>query len=192
MKTLKTFALVFSFVTIFSSCSNDDNKSTPVIEEELITTLTAIYTPQGGGTSVTLELEDLDGDGPDVPVVTVSGAFAQNTTYDGVVTFTNESVNPVEDVTIEIIELAEEHQIFYQNTGTLNNFTYATAADNFDSNGKPVGLQSVFTTTGAATGSLKITLIHLPNKTATGVAAGDIANAGGSTDAEAVFSITVE
>jgi hypothetical protein len=192
MKTLKTFALVFSFVTIFSSCSDDDNKSTPVIEEELITTITAIYTPQGGGTVVTLKLKDLDGDGAGAPDVTVSGPFAQNTTYNGVVTFTNESVNPAEDVTIEIIELADEHQVFYQNTGTLNNFTYATAADNFDSNGKPVGLQSVFTTTGAATGSLKITLIHLPNKTATGVTAGDITNAGGSTDAEAVFSITVE
>lgn len=192
MKTLKTLALVFSIVTFFSSCSSDNNKSTPVIEEELITTVTAIYTPQGGGTAVTLESKDIDGDGPGAPTVTVSGAFAQNTTYNGVVTFKNESVNPAEDITIEIKELAEEHQVFYQKTGSLNNFTYATAADNFDTNGNPVGLQSVFTTTGATSGTLKITLVHLPNKTATGVSAGDLTNAGGSTDATAIFEISVE
>ncbi len=192
MKTLKTFALVFSFVSLFSSCSEDDNKSTPVIEEELITTVTAIYTPQGGGTAVTLELKDLDGDGSGNPTITVSGAFAQNTTYNGVVTFKNESVNPPEDITLEIKELAEEHQIFYQKTGSLNNFTYATSVDNFDANENPLGLESVFTTTVAATGDLKITLIHLPNKSATGVSSGDITNAGGSTDAQAIFPITVE
>lgn len=190
MKTLKTFALVFSFVTLFSSCSDDDNKSTPVIEEELITTLTAIYTPQGGGTAIILESKDLEGDGS--PLITISGPFAQNTTYDGVVTFKDESVSPAEDVTLEIKALALEHQVFYQKTGSINNFTYATAADNFDANGKPVGLQSVFTTTGATTGTLTITLVHLPNKTGTGVAAGDITNAGGSTDSEAVFQIAVE
>lgn len=190
MKTLKTIALLFSFVTLFSSCSEDNNKSTPVIEEELITTLTAIYTPQGGGTAVTLESKDIDGSGN--PMITISGPFAQNTTYNGVVTFKNESVNPAKDITIEIKELAEEHQVFYEKTGSLNNFTYATAMDNFDANGNPVGLQSVFTTTGAATGDLKITLVHLPNKSAPGVSSGNITNAEGSTDAQAIFPITVE
>ncbi len=190
MKTLKTIAFVFSLATIFTSCSNDSD-ATPVNEEELITTITAVFTPEGGGTAITLESKDLDGDGPDAPAIAISAPFAQNTTYNGVVTFENESVNPAEDITEEILAEAEDHQIFYQKTGTINSFSYSTNADNFDADGKPVGLQIVFTTTTAATGTLKIILIHLPNKSAAGVSDGDITNAGGGTDAEAIFNITV-
>ena len=191
MKTINTIACVFSFATLFISCSNE-NDATPVNEEELITTITAVFTPEGGGSAVTLNSRDLDGDGPNAPEITISGPFAQNTTYNGVVAFTNESVSPVEDITAEIVAEAEDHQIFYQTTGSLPDFIYSTTAENVDANGKPIGLQTVFTTTTAATGVLKISLIHLPNKTAAGVAAGDPANAGGNTDATEEFTMHVE
>jgi hypothetical protein len=195
MKTIQKFkfyALALVTALIFSSCSNDDdNPAPPVNEEELITTVTAIYTPVGGGATVTLQYKDLDGEGANAPVITVSGAFAKNKTYNGTVTFKNELANPDEDITPEIVEEGEEHQIFYQKTGTLNAFKYGTAASNFDTNGKPIGLQSVFTTTEAASGTLTITLRHEPNKSATNVASGDITNAAGSTDAEVSFPISV-
>lgn len=191
MKTINTIACVISFATLFISCSNE-NDATPVNEEELITTITAVFTPEGGGSAVTLNSRDLDGDGPNAPEITISGPFAQNTTYNGVVAFTNESVSPVEDITAEIVAEAEDHQIFYQTTGSLPNFIYSTTAENVDANGKPIGLQTVFTTTTAATGVLKISLIHLPNKTAVGVAAGDPTNAGGNTDATEDFTVRVE
>ena len=191
MKTLQSIAIVLAITTILTACS-DDNQATPVNEEELITTLTAVFTPAGGGASITLEYKDLDGDGPNEPVKSVSGPFAQNTIYTGVVSFKNESVSPTENLTAEIVAEAEDHQIFYQKTGTLNEFVYATNADNFDANGKPIGLQTVFSTTTAAAGTLTISLIHLPNKSAVGVANGDPTNAGGSTDATAQFSVVVE
>jgi hypothetical protein len=195
MKTIQKFkfyALALVTALIFSSCSNDDdNPAPPVNEEELITTVTAIYTPVGGGATVTLQYKDLDGEGANAPVITVSGAFAKNKTYNGTVTFKNELANPAEDITPEIVEEGAEHQIFYQKTGTLNAFKYGTAASNFDTNGKPIGLQSVFTTTEAASGTLTITLRHEPNKSAANVASGDITNAAGSTDAEVSFPISV-
>lgn len=191
MKTINTIACVISFATLFISCSNE-NDATPVNEEELITTITAVFTPEGGGSAVTLNSRDLDGDGPNAPVITISGPFAQNTTYNGVVAFTNESVSPAEDITTEIVAEAEDHQIFYQTTGSLPDFIYSTTAENLDANGKPIGLQTVFTTTTAATGVLKISLIHLPNKTAAGVATGDPTNAGGNTDATEEFTVRVE
>lgn len=194
MKTIQKFkfyALALVTALTFSSCSNDDDDPIPVNEEELITTVTAIYTPVGGGTTVTLQYKDLDGEGANAPVITVSSAFAKNKTYNGTVTFKNELANPAEDITPEIVEEGDEHQLFYQKTGTLNAFTYGTASNNFDKNGKPVGLQSVFTTTEAASGTLTITLRHEPNKSATNVASGNITNAGGSTDAEVSFSISV-
>ena len=138
-----------------------------------------------------MQYKDLDGEGANAPIITVSGAFAKNKTYNGVVTFKNELANPAEDITPEIVEEGEEHQIFYQKTGTLNAFKYGTAASNFDTNGKPIGLQSVFTTTEAASGTLTITLRHEPNKSAVNVASGDITNAAGSTDAEVSFPISV-
>ena len=191
MKTINTIACVISFATLFISCNNE-NDATPVNEEELITTITAVFTPEGGGSAVTLNSRDLDGDGPNAPVITISGPFAQNTTYNGIVTFTNESVSPAEDITAEIVAEAEDHQIFYQTTGSLPDFIYSTTAENVDANGKPIGLETVFTTTTAATGVLKISLIHLPNKTAVGVAAGDPTNAGGNTDATEEFTVRVE
>lgn len=191
LKKIKFYALALVTALTFSSCSNDDDDPIPVNEEELITTVTAIYTPVGGGTAVTLQYKDLDGEGANAPVITVSSAFAKNKTYNGTVTFKNELANPAEDITPEIVEEGEEHQIFYQKTGTLNAFTYGTASSNFDKNGKPVGLQSIFTTTEAASGTLTITLRHEPNKSATNVASGDITNAAGSTDAEVSFPISV-
>ena len=194
MKNLKITTLTLIAVLAFSSCSKDDDTlavTPPVNEEELITTVTAIYTPQGGGTAITLQYKDLDGDGPNAPVITVSGDFAQSKTYDGAVTFKNEAANPVEDITPEITTEGVDHQLFYQKTGTLNAFIYGTSPSNLDTNGKPIGLQSVFTTTGAATGTLKITLRHQPSKSAANVASGDITNAAGNTDAEVSFNITV-
>jgi hypothetical protein len=190
-KHLKFYALTLFAALAFSSCTKDEAVPEVVNEEELITTITAVYTPVGGGTVVTLQYKDLDGDGANAPVISVSGPFEKNKTYNGTVTFKNEAANPVQDITPEILEEGDEHQLFYQKTGTLNAFTYGTATTNFDKNGKPIGLQSVFVTTGAASGSLTITLRHEPNKSAANVSTGDITNAAGATDAEVVFSISV-
>lgn len=185
------FSLALVCTLAFTSCDNDDDAPVPVNEEELITTITAIYTPVGGGTAITLQYKDLDGDGPNAAEKTISSPFELNKTYNGTVTFKNESVTPSQDITPEIIEEGDEHQVFYQKTGTLNAFTYGTAASNLDKNGKPIGLQTVFTTTGVASGTLTITLKHEPNKSAANVASGDITNAGGATDAEVTFNIEV-
>lgn len=186
MKNLKMMA-VAAIALSFASCSDDD-KPQQVIENEVMTTVTATLTPTGGGTPVVLKSQDLDGDGPNPPVVTVSGPFAVNTSYTGAVMFLNETVSPAENITEEIHELGIEHQIFFSQSG-LGVFTYNDA----DEAGKPVGLSFGYVTPNAATsGNLTITLRHLPNKSATGVAGGDITNAGGSTDAEVVFPIVVQ
>ena len=192
MKNLKITTLALVALLALSSCSKDDTPPLPVNEEELITTVTAVFTPQGSGDTITLQYKDLDGEGLNPPDITQSEKFAQNKTYDVAVTFKNEAADPIENITPEIITEGADHQLFYEKTGTLNAFTYGTASSNFDVNGKPIGLQSVFTTTGAASGTLKITLKHLPNKSGADVADGDITNAFGNTDVEVIFNIIVE
>ena len=192
MKNLKINALAILAILAISSCSKDEpaKQPAPVVEEELFTTITAVFTPIGTGNIVTLRSRDVDGDGPIRPDITISGPFAQNTTYNGEVTALDETKSPAKDMTEEIQELGAEHQLFYVKTGNLPNFTYtpiAESADNFDANGKPIGLKTKFVTTSAATGSLKIILKHEGNKSAAGVVNGDFTNATGSTDFEVTF-----
>lgn len=188
MKNLKTLALAIFAVTTFSACSDDDNAAiyTPVNEEEVITTVTT--TLINGSAIVTLTSRDLDGDGPNAPVITVSGPLKTNTIYTGTVTFLNELTSPADNITAEIEEEGDEHQIFYQTPTNFGTFAYA---DN-DLNGKPVGLRFTFTTSAAnVSGNLIVTLVHEPNKDGAGVANGDQANAGGSTDAQVIYPIVI-
>lgn len=189
MKTLKTLVILISASVILSSCSDDSNKAAPPNEEELITTVKVTLT--NGSNVITLTSKDLDLDGPNLPIVT-EGNLSANTTYSGEVFLLNETEDPAEVISAEIEESAEEkldHQFFYgANSGLLGTFIY----NDEDGNGNPIGLRFTFTTGAASTGNLSVILRHLPNKSATGVSSGDITNAGGSTDAQAIFPITVE
>ena len=183
MKNLKLIALLVIPVLFSTSCSNDD---APVNEEEVITTVRTTLT--GGGQVITLTSRDLDGDGPNAPVVTVSGNLVAGTTYTGSTEFLNELEDPAEDITIEVQEEGADHQVFYQLPSSIGTVTYTDT----DANGRPIGLNfTLVAGTSGSTGTLTVTLRHLPNKTATGVAAGDITNAGGNTDAAVTFSLAV-
>lgn len=189
MKNLKLIALLVIPTLFLTSCNNDDDSNTvPVNEEELITTVTTTLT--GGGQVITLTSRDLDGDGPNAPIVTVSGNLVAGTTYQGSTTFLNELENPTEDITVEVEEEGADHQVFYQLASSLGTVTY-DAAD-VDVDGNPIGLSfTLVAGTSGSTGTLTVTLRHLPNKTASGVAGGDITNAGGNTDAAVTFPIVV-
>jgi hypothetical protein len=176
--------ILYATALLLVSCSNDDNG--PVNEEEVITTVTTTLT--GGGQVITLTSRDLDGDdGPNAPVVTASGNLAASTTYSGAITFLNETQSPAGDITVEVEEEGVDHQVFYQLAAGLGTITYT----DLDLNGKPIGLTFTLTTGNAGTGNLTVTLRHLPNKSASGVATGDITNAGGATDALVTYPVTV-
>lgn len=189
MKTIKFLTIVAIAGLTFNSCSSDDDAPVPVNEEEVITTVIASFTPQGGGTTVTLTSQDLDGDGPDAPIQTVSGPFISGAVYNGSVQFLNELETPAEDITEEIEEEANEHQVFFSVTGGVGTFAYTDS----DADGNPLGLAFTFTTDDTAAvlnGVVTITLRHEPNKSAAGVSDGDITNAGGETDVEVSFDVT--
>ena len=189
MKTIKFLSLRLVATLFFTSCSSDDSPAGAVNEEEVITTLTATLT--GGGQTITLKSQDLDGaEGPLAPVVTVSGNFAPSTVYTGSLDLLNEAASPAESITEEILEEADDHQFFYNVSNSLGSFAYA--APNDDSN-HPVGLNFTFTT-GATAGTATITVIlrHQPNKSADGVSSGNIANAGGETDIQVSFPVRIQ
>lgn len=181
MKFLK-YALLASTL-IFASCSDDDDNTPDAVnEEEVITTLTV--TLESGSDTVVMQYQDLDGDGPDAATVTVSGSLTANTVYDGSIVLLNETESPAENVTEEIEEEDLDHQFFYTVGSGLDVTTDYTS---FDSAGNPLGLTFVLNTAGASSGGLTFTLRHEPNKPNTG-----LENAGGETDIEVTFDVTVE
>ena len=171
------------------SCSKEEVPE-EVHPKEVITTMKVVLTPKTGGSAVTLQSRDLDGDGPKAPVIT-GGTLDVNKAYDGVITLLNETESPAEDITKEVKEEAEEHQMFYKATGRIS-ATFAYAGTN-DKNGRPIGVKFTLTTgSSIGTGNFVFTLRHEPNKAASGVSTGDITNAGGETDIEVTFPITLQ
>ena len=153
------------------SCDDDDD---PIIEnpEEVITDITLTLTPTGGGTGgapITLSFSDPDGDGGNAPMTMVSGPLAANASYTGTLTVLNASdPNDVEDVTAEIRNEDEEHQIFYIVEGGLN-LTPAYSNIDEDDDGNPLGVITDMTTGDPSSGSLTLIILHEPNKSAAGV-----------------------
>ncbi|MGB5321947.1 type 1 periplasmic binding fold superfamily protein [Lutimonas sp.] len=184
MKNLKLLAALFIFSALLMSCSDDDDELPPVNEEELITTMTVTLAPNGGGTNVILKTVDLDGDGPNPPVITVSGPMTSGVTYMGSIELLNETEDPAEDITEEVEEEAEEHQIFYTIAGGLD---AKTEYENFDSDGNPLGTEFSLDAGDASTGTLTFTLRHEPKKPNDG-----LADAGGETDISATFPVEIE
>ncbi|PSR14971.1 MAG: type 1 periplasmic binding fold superfamily protein [Bacteroidetes bacterium] len=177
---------VLSLLLLFASCGDDD--VVLPVEEELITTLTAVLTPSGGGAAVTLSFTDPDGDGGAVPVIT-GGILAANTSYTMALTLLNESVSPADDITAEILAENAAHQFFFAASPGLE---LMIAYADQDANGDPVGLATTVAAGAAGTGTFTITLRHEPDKGAAGVATGDLTNAGGETDIEVAFPVTIQ
>jgi hypothetical protein len=181
-------------------------------ETEVITTVTLTLTPSAGGAPVTAAFSDPDGDGG------MSGtadplALSVATEYAMAITFSNALIDPPLDLTPEISDEAEDHQVFVHGdavegpatttTGGLLVHAYADAESDYGADAVdgdlPVGLSNTITTGAAGTGSLSVMLRHMPplgdqpQKTAdlaAALAAGDPLP--GDVDANVTFDVTVQ
>ena len=183
MKTIQFLSLFALSGLVLTSCSDDDPE--PVNEEEVITTMTINLVPQGGGTAVQLQSRDLDGDGPEPPVITVSGNFSARTVYNGSIVLLNETETPPENITVEVEEEADEHQFFYTIGASLS---AQTEYSNVDGNGNPLGTQFTFSAGDESTGQITFTLRHDLKKPNDGA----LADAGGETDIAQTFDVAIE
>ncbi|MCH2081856.1 MAG: type 1 periplasmic binding fold superfamily protein [Saprospiraceae bacterium] len=181
------FSLLVGLLFIgFTSC-NDDPEEEP--EEELITNMNLIFTPISGGDALTFTFEDLDGqDGGNAPIIT-GATLTASTSYSVFIELFNEAETPTKNIGDEVAEEADEHQFFFQVSGSLN---LSVAYSDTDNQGNPIGIETLMTTGDPSSGTLNVTLRHEPNKNAENVSAGDISNAGGSTDIEADFDVRIE
>lgn len=190
MKRITRTILLFllSVLTIAQGC-RDHEVVSPLNEEELITTVVLTFTElddQGDPVGEPLAFSWRDEDGSGDPAIDEIVLSAQ-TTYALSIEISDESKTPAEDITEEIREESAEHQFFFAVDGAPVSIGY----DDTDDDGKPLGLESLVTVGGSGAGSLTVILRHEPDKNADGVANGDLTNAGGDTDIEAEFPLTI-
>jgi hypothetical protein len=173
-------------------------------ENEVITTVALTFTPEGGGTPLVALFDDPDGPGGDPPMIDPIALAPGRYVTD--VRFENRLEDPPEDITEEIADESQEHQVFF--TGSAVN---GPASDNpgaplthsytdQDGNGLPIGLENTVVAV-VGTGELILTLRHLPPVNGVAIKTAEITNAvredgfsaiGGSSDVQVSFPVTVQ
>lgn len=196
--------LPIALLTLLAACDDvkDPGDENP---EEVITTVVLDFTPVSGGEPRSFSWADPENDGsPTIDAITLSDAED----YTLSVSFLNELEDPAEDITLEVGEESDQHQVFFTGaavespaTGDNPSAVISQVYDDVDDNGFPVGLESSVGTLMAGSGALTLTLRHLPpeNDVAvkTGTLADDVASGGvealpGETDVSVEFDVTVE
>lgn len=176
---------------LFVACTGVKDIQT-VDEGELITTVELLLTGASGDEQLFVWSDpELDGDPEVDPLVLGEGVYGIR------VFFLNEAEDPAEDITVEVADESDEHQVFYTGAEALLDYVY----EDEDDNGDPVGLLGTLTTLGPGEGALTVTLRHLPPQNdqvvkgpglAEVVAESGFAAIGGDTDASVTFPVTVE
>jgi hypothetical protein len=161
--------------TIFSmsSCEKEG-------EEENITTVEVHLT--GPGFDRKFYWSDPDGDGGNAPTIDRITLPPSTNNIRCQLHFYDRSVTPEKDITEEIAGERDKHMVTYSITGaqvTVSNIDR-------DSKGKQFGLSSVWQTSQASTGSLRLRLYHEPtNKD-------DVNNPGGEIDIEVSLPVEIK
>ncbi|MDX1912293.1 MAG: hypothetical protein SFV22_12445 [Saprospiraceae bacterium] len=149
-------------------------------EGEVITRVTVHLTGIGNSFNQEFEAKDDDGDGTfnsidPISLPAGSAFMCRLHLYD-------DTKTPVEDISEEVAAESNEHLFVY----AVSNATMVIGNLNTDGNGAPFGLESIWTTALASTGSVKITLYHEPtNKNST-------TDPGGEVDVEVSFPVTIQ
>ena len=177
------FALLLGLSFTFVGCDDDD--PAPEDTPEAITEVKLTFTPTSG-TAVVATATDADGDGSGFvfsPTNTNGIELKKGVQYTLDITIANQLETPVEDVTEEIKEEADEHQFFFSGTALNNVFTQTTTAyadtenDYFadgctgcENSTTVVGLKTTWNIDAASgkTGVLNIRLKHQPDGLKTG------------------------
>jgi hypothetical protein len=160
----------------------------PGQEQELITRVSLVVTPSGGGTAQTIYIDDADGLGPGAPSAQVGTLnLVQGATYTGTVRFENRLENPPENITEEVEAEDDEHMVIYTVAGGTG---VTVATTDTDGSGRQLGVNYTITVGAAApTGArtVRVLLCHYdaaPKPTTATACSGD-------TDIDVTFNATV-
>ena len=175
-----SFFLVLFGLIIISSCKKDTIDPN---EEELITTFKVEFTEKVTRAKQSFEFKDLDGEGGNAPSKFDEIILAAGKTYECELYLLNESVMPVDNITLEIEAESDDHQFYF--TPSVAGLLITEL--NKDTKGLPLGIESIWTTGSAATGTINISLKHKP-----GTKAANDPITKGDTDISLDFKVKVQ
>ena len=159
------YILPIVLVFILAGCDTDRPDETGAGEEELINEVTIILSPQGGGDDVVAIFGIPNGEAvPRIDDIILNA----NTVYDGSISL-KDVFNNI-DITAEVAEEQEDHQLWYTPGGDAVSRLTITITD-MDDNGLPVGLNFTVAVSdgGAASGTLQVVLSHYDSAPKDGV-----------------------
>lgn len=166
MKNYLNYLLVLLFIAgfiFYSGCESDPTSPPTDHPQELITTvILTLINQTNQDDTINVVWKDLDGEGGNPPEIDTL-FLTSGVNYNGSIQLLDESKTPPEDITEEIEEEKNSHQIFYNVLGPAANRITITITD-FDSNSPPlpVGLEFTFEVSAGdnTSGSLNIVLSH--------------------------------
>ena len=170
------------------SCKKDDKKPDDHHhdhENELITTVQLNFSGKGisgNDTTFTVSFDDPDGTGGNKPTSFDTIRFATNKTYTCDLILLDKSKNPVDTISNEVKEEADEHLFFFTPS---NSDALSVTINDKDSKGRNLGLKTSWVTKKATNGTVKVKLMHQP-----GVKDGTSGN--GDTDVEIDFPLVIK
>ena len=151
--------LAMTFALFGTSCDHLDDPHDHDHDHDAVTTVTLTLVAQGTTDTTRVTWEDLDGIGGNNPNRIDTLFLKPGSIYVGSVQFENRAESPVENINEEVLEDANEHQVFYAVSNSLGQVTVLDK----DGKGLPLGLVfSLSTTTAAAAvpGTLTLSLYH--------------------------------
>ena len=175
-------------VALCSGCKKDENLviTPPPVENEseVMTTFKLTFVDSEGiSPMVTAEYRDPDRDGGNSAVRFDTIKLLSNKTYLVEVLILDETKNPVDTTSKEVLKEANDHLFFYTHSGVNETITIIDR-DTHASTPLPIGLQTKWKTMAASTGTTSIVLRHQP-----GVKDGMYAP--GETDIDLTFSTKI-
>lgn len=194
-------ALPLALATLAAACSDDGGTTNA---EEVINTITLTFTPTTGAPVVAV-WNDPDGDGGAPPTIDSIGLVA-GTTYTTTVRFQNTLETPPEEITDEVRDEGDQHQVFFTGpavNGPASNQPAAALTHTYgdqDVGGLPIGLTNTVVVGSAAGGDLILTLRHMPpingTPVKTAAAAMTVRDSGftaigGENDAQVTFQVAI-
>lgn len=160
-RTTLVLLLAFAIAASWNGCKKDDDNTPtpPANEEEVITTMTLTFVDSSNHANIKhATFRDPDGDGGLGYDIFDSIKLEPNKTWLTSIVLLNETQNPADTISNEVLDEGVDHLFCFTPTGT----SATVVKTDLDNNGLPIGLQTKWYTTAAGDGTMQVELRHQP------------------------------
>lgn len=155
-----TVALIVLVVGL-QGCKESATSSGQNVDHDGVTTVTLTLTNTATLSTQSYVWEDLDGVGGAAPNRIDTITVAADSVYKGSLAFENRKASPPVNVTIDILNERNNHQVFYAIAGAMATIT----TTDLDGRNLPLGLKTNWTSLKKSLGTLTVSLSHYPDST---------------------------